>query len=477
MQLNPLSAKPHNDMQSLLLDRAVTRITPLELATTVTESCYSTLDQTGLYDVFPSNCHHNAAVNSLALETSENRYLLSGCADSSIKMWDLHVQDEVKANRDDYNDDSLQWRNTTKFDKFDYDNPKYAYSNIATVPRKTVHSFGVSAVQWWPFDTGMFVSASFDHTIKVWDTNQLVPVHQFDLNNRVYAIDICGQAQNLHSASALVAAASDQPFIRLLDLRSTSSAHTLLGHKGKTLSIKWHPQNPNLLASGGFDGEVKIWDIRRSNSCLCRLDMLKTSLLVVDTGNLTKASVKAHSGPVNGLVWDEFGQNLYSAGNDDKVRVWDMASSTLAPPVNKLVNFGPLTRNKYPQTIPLVLSPAIESEMQFLLFPSDNGDIFIYRTLDGKLVSRLSRKGSKNSGRTTAIVNAGPFTATYICGTMDGEILQWAPSWETPDIDDIFDPMPSQVGPEDEARRHQLAQETRRILESDPYFKSNPLSI
>lgn len=454
-------------MQSLLLDRAVTRISPLEFVTTITESFYSTLNQKALRDVFPINCHHNAAVNSLALETGDYRYLLSGCADSSIKLWDLTVQDEVTDNKDDYN---IEWQTKTKFDKFDYDNPKYTYSNIATIPRKTIHAFGVSAVQWWPFDTGMFVSASFDHTVKVWDTNELVPVHGFDLNNRVYSIDICGHSQNTHSASALVAAASDQPFIRLLDLRSTSSAHTLAGHKGKTLSVKWHPQNPNLLASGGFDGEVKVWDIRRSESCLCRLDMLKTSSLVVDTGNLTKPTVKAHSGPVNGLVWDELGDVLYSAGNDDKVRGWDMTPS-LAPPVNKLVNFGPLTRNKYPQTIPIALSHKLESEMQFLLFPSDNGDIFIYRTIDGKLVSRLSRKGSKNSGRTTSIVNAGPFTATYICGTMDGEIITWAPTWDKPDIDDVFEPEFQVHDQEDRTRREELAQEARKIIESDPYFK------
>jgi len=35
------------------------------------------------------------------------------------------------------------------------------------------HSYGISSLQWYTFDTGMFYSASFDKTVKVWDTNAL----------------------------------------------------------------------------------------------------------------------------------------------------------------------------------------------------------------------------------------------------------------------------------------------------------------
>lgn len=36
-----------------------------------------------------------------------------------------------------------------------------------------VHNFSVETVQWYPYDTGMFVSSSFDKTMKVWDTETL----------------------------------------------------------------------------------------------------------------------------------------------------------------------------------------------------------------------------------------------------------------------------------------------------------------
>lgn len=36
-----------------------------------------------------------------------------------------------------------------------------------------VHRFSVETVQWYPHDTGMFTSSSFDKTLKIWDTNTL----------------------------------------------------------------------------------------------------------------------------------------------------------------------------------------------------------------------------------------------------------------------------------------------------------------
>ncbi|KAI5959594.1 uncharacterized protein KGF55_005238 [Candida pseudojiufengensis] len=422
-----------NVMQSLLLDRKLGLISPLKFSSLITENYYSSLiHQTAKYNVFPSNCHHIASVNSLSLETNDFRFLLSGSGDSTIKLWDLS-ENEVIREENEIDKNLNQVQNPNKFDNFDYDNPVSVYANIATIPRREFHKFGISALQWWPFDTGMFVSSSFDHTVKIWDTNELSPVHTFDLNNRVYSIDICGN-------NSLIATASDQPFIRILDMKSTSSAHTLTGHKGKTLSVKWHPTNSNLLVSGGYDGEVRIWDIRRSKSLLCRLDMLRTNTSQSNSEgvheNLTQNSVKAHSGPVNGLVWDESGTILYTSGNDDKVRVWDMASTSY-PPVNKLINFGPLTRNKYPQTIPILLNPKGETSVQYLLFPSESGEILIFRTIDGKLVNRLSRRGTKNVGRTTSMCNGGPFTAKYFAGTNDGEIIQWSPFWEHPDLEDL----------------------------------------
>lgn len=393
-------------MDYLLTDRAVGNLSAVDFSRTVVESSYFSLQQQLKRDCFPQNCHHGASVNCLSLESELNQYLLSGCGDSSLKIWDIQSQLSCDVDGED--------------------EPRSTFDLIATVPRKSAHDFGISAIQWWPFDAGLFISGSFDHTVKVWDTVSLQSVHSFDLNCRIYDIDICSNSETVERQS-LVAVASDHPFIRLLDLRSASSAHTLSGHKQRTLCVKWHPLNPFLLCSGGYDSECKVWDVRRSKSCLCRLDMLKTNADTHDAGdNLTRASVKAHLAPVNGIEWDASGTTLFTTGNDDKIRVWD-CTTTEPPPLNELVNFGPLTRNKNPQRLTFVLGAYGESELQHLLFPSDNSDIFVFRTVDGKLVSRLSRTGPQRGCRTTSMARGGPHTNSFFCGTTDGEIIHWSP--------------------------------------------------
>ncbi|CAN3375331.1 hypothetical protein DIRU0_E04148 [Diutina rugosa] len=376
-------------MEYLLFDRKIKKLRPAEFATGYIEASYTCLQQ---FHPFPPKRQTIAAVNSLSLERQQHRFLLSGCADSSIKLWD--VTDPVEPG---------------------------ALSCLASINRRSVHRFGISSLSWWPHDSGMFISGSFDHTVKIWDTNELNPVHTFPINHRVFSLDIADKGDNL------VAVGSDQPFIQLLDVRGASSAHTLTGHKGKTIAVKWHPQIPYILATGGYDGEVKIWDIRRAKSCLCRLDMLQTNTGDGKGNNLSRQSVKAHSGPVNGVVWNDLGTELYTAANDDRVRVWDNTTHQ-PPPVNKLINFGPLTRNKFPQVIPLVVTPNMESEVSHLLFPSDTGDVFVFRTIDGKIVNRLPRHAEKQ-GRVSSMIYGSPFSAHIYCGTIDGEIVTWRPDF------------------------------------------------
>lgn len=33
------------------------------------------------------------------------------------------------------------------------------------------HKYAVSSAIWYPIDTGLFITGSYDHLIKVWDTN------------------------------------------------------------------------------------------------------------------------------------------------------------------------------------------------------------------------------------------------------------------------------------------------------------------
>jgi ribosome assembly protein 4 len=46
---------------------------------------------------------------------------------------------------------------------------------------------------------------------------------------------------------------------RLWNLDSETPSHTLTGHRGWVLCVEWEPRE-RMLASGGHDGHVRLWD-------------------------------------------------------------------------------------------------------------------------------------------------------------------------------------------------------------------------
>ena len=91
----------------------------------------------------------------------------------------------------------------------------------------------------------MFFTGSMDRKMKVWNTLQVVDEYSFD--QKVY---------QLHSSalkSTLVAIALDNGHIRLCDLNSGSSIHTVKAHhQCGCMAVQWSPLDSNVIASAGF---------------------------------------------------------------------------------------------------------------------------------------------------------------------------------------------------------------------------------
>ena len=139
----------------------------------------------------------------------------------------------------------------------------------------------------------------------------------------------------------LVACATRGPAVRLVDLRSGArSSVTLAGHAGPVDGRRVEPRpEEHVVASGGDDGTVRLWDVRRSAGRLQALDVERSG----DDHGGAKGRAVAHAGPVNGLVWTEDGRHLVSAGHDERLRVWRMPAGT-----NTLANFWPVGQKQEP---------------------------------------------------------------------------------------------------------------------------------
>ncbi|CAO3663371.1 unnamed protein product [Rhizopus microsporus] len=318
---------------------------------------------------------HRGGVTCIRIDNSEQRYLLSGGGDGKVHIYDL---------------DSMTEKNEP----------------IASAARMDQHKYAVTSLSWYPADNGLFVTSSYDSTIKVWDTNEMKAVEEFNMECRVHC-----QAMSSIANHSLVASAAAEPRIRLCDLANGSFTHSLTGHSGSVMSCVWSTNQEYVLYSGGSDGTIRVWDIRKASSCLMSLDQNNA----VDQNPLGETN-SAHGRGINGLTVTDDGRFLVSLGLDEKIRLWNTQSGH-----NTFVNYGSSWRNRFK----LCLQPALSSPdvwPPLLYIPSDDRQVLVYRLIDGMLVKRL--KGAY--GRVTSVENRVSHQQLY-SGSNAGDLLVWEP--------------------------------------------------
>ncbi|KAM9964716.1 hypothetical protein ACTFIW_004491 [Dictyostelium discoideum] len=293
---------------------------------------------------------------------------------------------------------------------------------------------GISSVQWYPIDTGIFFIGGVNGNVEVWDTNLGQVSQTFCLENCVNSISY----SQVNCTNLLIAAATTDPKVRLCDMRTNSSVHCLTGHRESVLSIKWSPFSPNLIATASKDKTIRLWDIRRGDTFLFALDQyngsgsgesnddvgndigggnkndlkqskryrqklhkpksLQTSSSSIiekrnigggggggigggGSANLTlkKEVPTAHNGTITSIAWTPDGNYLVSTGADSKIRLWDIQKGG----ANTMINY-PNAHNvhKIPNQI------CLSTNGQYLFHPNGRA-IHVYETATGNLVRQL----------------------------------------------------------------------------------------
>lgn len=295
---------------------------------------------------------------------TEGRYLLSGASDAATAVYDIQRATEYKGGG------------------------LVAYhKSLFTVDKNHDHGhkFAVSSAIWYPVDTGLFVTASVDTYIKVWDTNETRNIMDFKMPGKVHGIAM----SSIATSHMLIAAGSEDVQVRLCDIASGAFTHTLSGHHDGVMSLEWSTSSEWVLMTGGCDGAIRFWDIRRAG-CFLVLDQSRsqtgrrpsfsksTSKKILEgqssstkvalpqrraplaNGKKHSANVRkdhtlnrgpagqrlhpgmsssynrvtAHYGAVTGLKATRDGMYLISSGSDSRLRLWDIESGC-----NTLVNF------------------------------------------------------------------------------------------------------------------------------------------
>jgi len=140
------------------------------------------------------------------------------------------------------------------------------------VVRNTIvkaHEDSIEDIAWSPFDRGVFATCSVDRSIRVWDERAKGPS---TIIPKAHSSDVNVISFNPHNIGK------------------------------KDVKVK-----NVLLASGGDDGAVKVWDIRRPNNPL------------ID-------NIEWHKGPITSISWDPYDDSqLAVASEDNSLSLWDFS--------------------------------------------------------------------------------------------------------------------------------------------------------
>ena len=163
------------------------------------------------FAAYKSSNTNPAALHSLAF--SPNGLLTSGCADSTIRVWNSSW--------------SLVWSNTT------------------------AHASNVTAVAFSP-NGAVLASASLDQTIKLWSTNgwsclKTLTGHTGGVTSVAFS-----------PGGTMLASGSLDQTIKLWDVASGTCVATAMGHSDSVTSVAFSPDGARLV-SGGQDNSVRIW--------------------------------------------------------------------------------------------------------------------------------------------------------------------------------------------------------------------------
>ncbi len=425
---------PSDQIQRLLLLRAEGRSNSVDFFHRVSKK-RSRLER----QLYP-RLHNDGIVLSMEA-CAQGRYLLSGDKRGIISIHDLSPWGSQKhlIHKKGVSDDSCKTHRPIQ---------------QAQAPRSTY----IISTQWYPEDTGMFFSAARSGAFHVWDTNEMLPV----LSVKPYQHEAVGanlSCMQLSKLSHSIAVGSPQlGKIKLVDFRSGASSHTLTGHSKGVVDVAWSPVSPYMLASGGLDSCIMLWDIRKSGSlaCITVLDIDRRDEAGVrrpfffDGRHLRRSSTKradpkskkvlpspnnfqangkqqllplSHSGGVVGLSFDPSGNNLVSAGGNGELSVWDLSGTGCRIP-RRFVSVGggrpadPSLNGR----VPLTITGAVSEDMTLWTRHGSNVCGFSLEN-GGKPTAVL--KGHLGSIHTIAPIEV---SGQLVSSGTDGLILLWGPS-------------------------------------------------
>ena len=171
------------------------------------------------------------------------------------------------------------------------------------------HEGSVNAVAFRP-DGQTIVSGSFDGSVQLWDMQGNLIAGPFKGHeNPVTAVAFNPDGDTIVSGS-------DDGSVRLWDTKGKPVGDPFKGHEGSVTAVAFSPDGQTIV-SGSFDGIVRLWDTK---------------------GN-PKGQLRGHTAAVTAVAFSPDGDTIVSGSDDKTVRLWQVGwKNWLQEACNRLQN-------------------------------------------------------------------------------------------------------------------------------------------
>mmetsp|Transcript_213 Transcript_213/g.694 ORF Transcript_213/g.694 Transcript_213/m.694 type:complete len:546 (-) Transcript_213:8-1645(-) len=215
------------------------------------------------------------------------------------------------------------------------------------------HGHRVLSVAWHPC-YALLASGSKDNTVKLWDPRADEGASGCVATLHGHKLDVTKVAWNPINGNWLLSASRDHT-LRLFDIRSTKEPVSLTAHQKDVYSIAWHPTHERLFASGDFEGSLAFWMAGNSTPETLHKPSSDREKAIYELawhplGHVLASGSKDQTvkfwtrRPIGNALVDEGEETLKSAGGDDP------ASGASATSVPQALKNGPRDGASNPAT-------------------------------------------------------------------------------------------------------------------------------